>query len=206
MKNSVIIVIGIILVLFGAFSLVVNVVSVFGHIQVNNIELPLSIPRSIAVDNNGRIYCGLNGYCRIQMYSQEGKFIKGWPVDTGGGDFRIYIDKNNNLMVLTNSRVNLFIFNSNGEILKTASIELNPFDYFNNKSERYQCKDRNGNLYQILSGIVPKIIKTNTNGTKNVVLSMPWQQVFFSFPISLIIFALGIGLNAYMLLFKKKLE
>src|SRR3989304_5091775 len=43
-------------------------------------ELPLGDPGPMAVDSKGNIYLVLNFYYRIQKYSSDGIFLRGWPL------------------------------------------------------------------------------------------------------------------------------
>ena len=48
------------------------------------VEFPLSDPRDVAVDSQGRIYVAEGMYSRVQRYSPEGQFQLGWFVPTAG--------------------------------------------------------------------------------------------------------------------------
>ena len=203
LKEILTLILGILLTLFGAFGSLSGPIFSYSNFQGEKIEFPLSMPKSIVVDSHGHIYCGLNFYSRIQVYNRNGKFLKGWPVNALGGDFRIFIDNKDRLQVITNSGRYRYIYNFDGKMLKSDPVNIDGYTFFNEDPIRYRCKDKEGNLFEIKQALFPGIYKTSLTGEKVAVISMPISMWFFTFPVSLLIFGIGMSLNVYILFFKK---
>lgn len=54
-------------------------------------EEPLMTLGSITRDANGRIYCGMFFYQRVQVYEADGTYVGGWFVGAAGGHFSLAV-------------------------------------------------------------------------------------------------------------------
>ena len=76
-------------------------------------RFPLAHLDAIAVDSRGQIYCLSLFYCRVQVFDEEGNFVRGWFVPIPKGLFRMMVDDQDNLRIAARKNgVNLF-FDSN---------------------------------------------------------------------------------------------
>ena len=55
-------------------------------------ELPLRPPVSLAVAKEGTFYVGLQYWSRIQLYDADGRFLRGFPIESSGGIFHMGFD------------------------------------------------------------------------------------------------------------------
>ncbi len=144
-----------------------------------NIELPLAEPNHIAVVNNGLIYCGLNIYNKIQVYDQNGNFVKGWFIESGGTGFGITINEDMIKIVTFANKHYFYDFNGNllreedhGDPTKSATYDEDLAGLKGNgKGPVY---DKMENSYFIKSHwLFPKIIKKTSSGKEVILVSAP---------------------------------
>ena len=140
-------------------------------------ELPLGDLRGIAVDSEGRIYCGLQSYERIQVYDASGSFIRGWFVKANGGSFRIRLNSDDQLEVATARNDMFYIFDHNGLIIDQKSNVDHFFDEFGEEGERIYSDNKMGTLYSIRGGLLfPHIVKKDLLGNETTVVSTVWYK------------------------------
>ena len=137
-------------------------------------RFPLGDLGSLGVDSKGNLYCGSIFYCRIQVYSPQGEFIRGWFLNSGGGTFQIEIDKEEKLHVHTARGNKYFIFSKEGKLLHKEipwSGEISSLgSFFKND---YTGND--GNTYTIRHHwYLPIVVKTNAKGKDSVIVSDPF--------------------------------
>ncbi len=155
-------------------------------------ELPNSEPHGIAIDKEGNIYCGSKGYTgRIQKYSPDGKFIRGFDTHGGtwrGTDFGFYFNGEGNLCILfsglsrskRDSFYRLTIYDSKGNALKTEEYTKPGTDYFN--PVKNQVVDSAGNTYIFKGFLFPRVIKQTPEGGASIIISTPIWLWFFQAP------------------------
>jgi hypothetical protein len=146
-------------------------------------RFPLGDLESIAVDSEGNIYCGTNFYSRIQAYSPDGKFLRGWFIDASGGYFQIKIDDQDNLHVGTARGDHHYIFSTKGELFSVK--EMSPKEETKVFGDTYYSlpQDSDGNVYKIRNGILlPRVIKITPKGAESVVVSDPFHLWFIKGP------------------------
>ena len=131
-------------------------------------ELPITRCEGIVVSSDGRIFCGLPDYRKIQVYDTEGKFLLNFPIDAGGGEFAMRINKDDNLEVGTTRNDMLFVFDKSGKLLESIQAE-GVIESFNN-IPRHEFMSNNV-VYKIKSPLFyPAIVKIMPNNGKEVVL------------------------------------
>lgn len=100
--------------------------SVWGRFRY---ERPLTELMGIAVDSEGRIYCGTPPYNRIQVYSAEGRFIDSWYYP-GTAEYRLRVNENDQLEVADANRTRrgdmtdiLTTYDRTGKILSREEVD-----------------------------------------------------------------------------------
>jgi len=168
------------------------------------LRFPLGDPASLAVDSEGNLYCGLIPYCRIQVYSPEGKFIRGWFVDNGGRRFQIKIDEEDKLHVHTVSGNRYFIFSKEGK-LRHKEIPWSGERSSLGSFSQNDYKGNDGNIYKIRSQVffLSKVVKTDANGNESVVLSDPFFLCLVNAPFPVLFWGF---LGAFLYMIKYYLE
>src|SRR6478735_842158 len=86
-------------------------------------ELPLGDTEGIVVDKFGRIYIGLGFYGKVQVYDNEGHFLRNWKVESSGGSFRIDLTKEQNILIATARGNKQIVYDTNGNILSKTVID-----------------------------------------------------------------------------------
>jgi len=160
-------------------------------------ELPLGDPGPVAVDNQGNIYLAVKFYYRIQKYSPDGVFLKGWP--SHDNNPRMRVNENGQLEIANDNRNRssdnpdtLTIFDSDGNIINTKT-ENSCYELFGKSCEHF-CRDKNGNTYSIHSKYWrPYVIKTAPSGKKTKVIASPLYLWMIQGPLpAWLFFAVGL--------------
>ena len=137
------------------------------------VELPLGDLSGIAVDGQGRIYCGSPFYGRVQVYDADGRFLRGWFVDAGGGAFRLRVSPADELEVAAPRGSMYFRFDAEGNVLEEEADVPDYFVQFGEEGER-RCRDVEGNTYTICWALLfPHIVRQSPDGTRATVVSTP---------------------------------
>jgi len=181
----------------------------------DSFEMPLGDLTGIAVDSEGNIYCGTPFYSRVQVYDIEGKFLYGKCFDSSGGAFKIKINENDQLEVMTYRGHKKLLFSKNGTLLNERS-NVSTFKVgFENVNDKY-CFDEKRNIsYQITPILLPfpksihllgaHIVKKDATGKETIIIKTPFYKWFFMgpFPGFLFIF---IGTPVYSIILGKKIK
>lgn len=195
MKDLVLFRVGIFLIILSAIGFLFGLFSAKGSYRNLRFEFPLSIINSIAVDDEGRIYCGLGFYSRVQVYNQNGKFLMSWHVDAYEGGFDIKIDEKDYLLVETYRGKRRYHFSLNGTLMKTEVLEEIGHERIREVTDPF------GNFYSIkCSFLGPSIVK-KTKGSTELIIRTPWYLWFLQFPFPLIFFAILGGIFCWYYLF-----
>ena len=154
-----------------------------------NIEVPLGDLEGIAVDADGNIYCGTPFWQRVQVYDQEGSFIRGWSVDAGGGMFRIRTDKDGYIHAATARGGMHYTYRPDGTLVSEAE-EPELLGTF----QAYSIVADDGSRYDICSpNLFPNIVKTDENGQSRRVVGPRWHLWLIQGPFpAFILFAVGV--------------
>jgi hypothetical protein len=128
-------------------------------------ELPLGDTEGIVVDKFGRIYVGLGFYGKVQVYDNEGHFLRNWKVESSGGSFRIDLTKEQNILIATARGNRQIVYDSIGNIL--SKIVIDRIYSRRNKQGDIYITDQKGK-YEIIGYVFPKIVRT-TLEKKNIV-------------------------------------
>jgi hypothetical protein len=57
----------------------------------------------------------------VQVYDKQWKFIRGWWIDAGGGDFKLRISDTNTIHVITARKSRHYIYDLNGNLLSSSN-------------------------------------------------------------------------------------
>ena len=133
----------------------------------NQVRLPLSSPTGLAIDKEGYLYVALSTYGRIQKYSIDGKFTKGWFVNTAGAYFDIWIDENNFLHAIIARGGGHEIFDLNGNLMSDNNVSSDESMQLFNIAEEYKAKLADKGVLEFKSkGWVPEIILSKSFANK----------------------------------------
>jgi len=145
---------GIFLLVIGVCSFINGLLSASGSTPwiTEKTEIPLTTVGDYIMDNEGRLYCSLNFYCRIQQYDSSGNFLRGWFTDSGGGEICMKIDDKSQIIVANIKFHNIITFDSEGKIIKKEKLEGNEYEKWKKKDEKSE------NLLKILQSKIPLYI------------------------------------------------
>ena len=179
----------------------IEIVTIFACSWISNagvrfvsskIKFPLNIC-AFDVADRGEVVCFSNAHNRIQLFSKNGQFLKGWFVDNGGFTAgRVLIDSNDLIHFATPDDRH-FIFDFDGNIIKDSHQKDILDDII--KLQHSKINRRYDNcFYKIKSGIKGTgIVKTDSTGYESIVVSVPlyicflgervpWLVFFFLMP------------------------
>ena len=128
-----------------------------------NNEIPLGDIKGFVVDKNGNIYVGSGFYERVQVYNENGEFIKNWPVEAYGGTFYMDKNKNDEILITTARGDEQILFDVNGVVLSKK--EINGLNYGNYETDWRTFTSDKGVKYEIKGSIFQKIVKLNPEHT-----------------------------------------
>jgi hypothetical protein len=143
-------------------------------------ELPLGDIGGIAADSNGNVYMIAHFYSRIQKYSSDGEFLRGWP--SNHNNPRLRVNQHDQLEVADDRRTRsgddfpdtLSTYDSNGDLISEEVVD-GCYDEFGEESEK-SCQDNNGNKYSIHNKYWwPHVIKTTNQGAETKAVKTPFH-------------------------------
>lgn len=139
----------------------------------SNTQLPLGDLQSVALDSQGRIYCGLGFYSRIQVYDNQGRFLRGWWVDAGGGMLRFHVAEGDRLEVEAVRRDRVFTFDPNGHLIESNQETETQREVFDRR-DQLAAADARGRTFAIRNRLFwPHVVREDQAGQTTVV-STPW--------------------------------
>lgn len=148
-------------------------------IDTSKVRFPQTGSKGISVDSKGRIYCAIFDYQRLQVYDQNGQFIRGWftYIPKDGFGLHLVTDPNDNIHIVAD--VSHDIYDSNGVLLSTKRGE-NSDPNKEHVGEGYNLtRDQHGNVYRFHSGLssmlFPKIIKIIPTGEQKALIEDPLE-------------------------------
>lgn len=168
----------------------------------SSIRFPLNVS-DYDVGCHGHVVCFISSHNRIQVYSEDGQFLKGWFVDNGGYTAGSVLIDPNDLIHFATPADRHFIFDLDGNIVKDSYSK----GIGNSLTELNRAKYKNGQAgfnYKALFGIKGKrIVKISPEGKESVVVSDPFFIWLFQewFPL---LFFLFFPMFCYSLVIKKE--
>lgn len=192
-------IIGVLLLAVGSVGFLFDVL--FGFLPdsfqevLDSFELPLGDLRGIAVDSEGRIYCGLQFLDRVQVYDAQGQFLYSVSIGTAGL-FRIRINEDDQLEVATARNDKLYLFDKEGNLVHELSNVGHYFSDFGKTGESRFYNDKEDATY-LRKGypIWAHVVKRDSAGQENIIIRTPFHKWVFQGPLPALFFCL-IGLVA----------
>lgn len=146
--------------------------------QLATTEFPLGDPQGVAVDTQGRFFVVDALNLRVQRYSPEGEFQRGWFVPKKIFAVRTTADDR----VIVGAEGGARIYSPDGELLEGPS-------------EQYHLQ--RGEItgpYEVRRGLIPRIIDTRTG---QAVIATPWPLFLFASPFpAFLYFLVGVAFIA----------
>ena len=78
-------------------------------------QFPMGFVDGAVTDRAGNFYCPSTSFGRIQVYDRNRQFLYGWFVDASGGSFRIHMDPEDRLEVVTARGRTRYLFDLHGK-------------------------------------------------------------------------------------------
>ncbi len=155
-------------------------------------QLPLGDLESVALDSQGRIYCGLAFYSRIQVYDEQGRFLRGWWVDGGGGMLRLHMAEGDRLEVEAARKNRVFTFDLNGSLIESNQ-QTETQRKVSDRLDQLPVTDARGRTYAIRNRFFwPHVVREDQAG-RTTVVSTPWYLWPIMGPLpAWIFFAIGL--------------
>jgi hypothetical protein len=138
-----------------------------------NVEIPLGDINGFVVDKDHNIYIGCAFYERVQVYNNEGEFIKNWPIEAYGGMFYMSKTEKDEILITTARGDDQTLYNKNGKILSKKNIDHQTFMESENDWKTFTTD--NGIEYIIKGSLIQKIVKLNPEKTiinQNILLQL----------------------------------
>ncbi|MBI1372441.1 MAG: hypothetical protein GC159_06730 [Phycisphaera sp.] len=170
----------------------------FGSLSINNgstdwlgdnVELPLGDLTDVEVDGDGHVYCALQGYHRVQVYDADGRFVRGWQVESQTGRFRMQLGDTGHVEVATLRGDMLFVYDTNGKLLDARDGGHTAYFAFGEGHDRVAPQQgRDGHVYRVADAqLYPHVVRcdaTDGGGAKeSTVVSMPFYYWPFMAPV-----------------------
>ena len=162
------------------------------------IEFPLGEPEGIAVDAAGRVYLGLQFYHRVQVYDAEGRFLRGFFVNSGGGVFRIRINSEGRLDVAATRGNSLTTYELDGTEVAREVDPTHRRHYYSEFGEEMQRRAAapHGTEYHLVSGLLfPRVDQVELSGDRRTVIRTDAARWFLKGPFPAGLFW-GLGIAA----------
>jgi hypothetical protein len=177
-------IIGHILVVFGLMTFFGGaLLSFWGSILPETLEMPFGHAEGIVKTKTGLIYLGLQSYNRVQVYNSSGKFIESKYVDAGTGTFWIKLDENGLVNIYTSRKQKHYVLDNTNKIIIDEQYTRNLDDYVNKKEANY-FKENDSDVYYVSWGyIYPRVIHRNVFGKEHTIISQPLYIWIFGLPL-----------------------
>jgi len=146
------------------------------HPNPTSIQLPIAMPGDITVDNQGKIYCFLRIYKRIQIYSPNGKFLRGSFIKVAG-ECRLGVQEDGSIRLAKSANRHI-IFDTNGNLLDEIEVGRAEHVKFWDKTKN-EHRDSAGNIYKVVDKWhSPKVVQISPTGEQSVLISNSFRQWF----------------------------
>jgi hypothetical protein len=148
-------------------------INVAGSHLPSGLEVPLGVLSGFTVDDEGRIYCAVESYGRLQQYDSEGRFLKGTYIPASAGAFRVVWNDESHRVVVATAR-NQMVYELNGDldvVSRTKNLEL----FFELDRNWSASVIRSDAVYRLSDFFLlyPRIIKTNPGGAARTIVTTP---------------------------------
>lgn len=150
------------------------------YIIPEDLKFPLSRISGFDIDDNGRIYIAIQDYSRIQIYEQDGNFLSGFFVPSGGGVFHFWI-KDDHINVVTSRTNKHLVFDFRGKLLRDEDISsIGSYKELSKYAAGIKEKYVDNYKYKISNQRwFPHVTKVTPEGEESVVLADPLYVCVF---------------------------
>jgi len=154
------------------------------YVTLANLRCPLGELCDFDIDSDGQFYCAVALSGRVQVYSPEGNFVRGWFVRNLGGEFKIDIDPNDMVHVHTRRHVSKpiarhYIYSKEGKLIESLYTPKVDDVYFSRNTQA----SHEGVLYQMRGRhVFPVIERVEPGNDRMTVISDPFYLWFIKSP------------------------
>lgn len=161
-----------------------------------SVQMPSGELKGITVDRAGNIYCASSFYSNVQVYDENGDFIRALFVAPGLQTLAIMIDNKNLLHIASEGSDVHYVYSDDGVLMD--EIEEEGEILYNEIKSRgtHTCMDKNRNIYTIRGyWLYPHVLKTSTMGRTQKIVTVPFYLWIIMAPFPAILyFFLGFGI------------
>lgn len=146
------------------------------YVTLANLRYPLGELCDFDIDSDGQFYCAVASSGRVQVYSPEGNFVRGWFVRNLGGEFKIDIDPNDMVHVHTRRHASKsvprhYIYSKEGKLIESLHTPKVDDVYFSRNTQA----SHEGALYQMRSRhLFPIIERVEPDSGRMIVIADPF--------------------------------
>lgn len=158
--------------------------------KCRNVEFPLCAVGDIALGRKGRMFVALNGYRRIQVYGENGYFIRGWFMKSGAGMMQLHITEDNQIHVAALRQEMTYIYNEQGEKLDQKRGIPDTVPGFDKRGP--VRASRGGRRYELeWPWLNPRIVEISNGGERRTFISNPLHLWLLAMPLPTFLFMAG---------------
>ena len=163
---------------------------------VISVQMPFGELKGIVVDRAGNIYCVSTFYSNVQVYDENGDFIRTHFIAAGNESFGIMIDENNLLNIATEKTDINYVYSDDGVLMDKIEGEGEILYSEIRGLGTHTCMDKNRNIYTIKGYWVnPYVLKTSPMGRTQKIVTVPFYLWIIMAPFPAILFLfLGFGI------------
>ncbi len=143
------------------------ILALIGGSNLSSVEFPLGDPDGAFVDSRGRIYVGDGFYFRVQRYSPDGAFERGWFVP---GIIALRVSNADQVEVATRSANRVQTYDTEGRLLR---------DFRREDIYSYVDSWRTDGSYLVKGGLLPRVVDAATGKT---VIDTGWRKRLIAAP------------------------
>lgn len=152
--------------------------------QLATTEFPLGMPSDVAVDSQGRFYVVDRLHLRVQRYSPDGEFERGWFSPRTDEKLKVFVvRRGDDDRVIVGEGPRTYTYTSDGELLEIRSDEDELRQVLWGKAPTAP--------YAIRGSLIPHIVDTRTGRT---VIATPWTLRLIASPFpAFVYFLIGVA-------------
>lgn len=184
-------------ILFGLGSCAAGLaVTVIGSRLPSDLEVPLGDLSGFTVDEEGRVYCAVQFYGRLQQYDPAGTFLGGVHIPASSGAFNVAWDERSNRIVVATVR-NRMVYELNGDLEIIAS-GMDPERYFEMENVRRSSVVRDNVVYSLSNFLLlyPRIVRTDSSGVSRTIVRSPLHLWLVMGPVPAVLYVvIGMALG-----------
>ncbi|MBM1106961.1 hypothetical protein JQC67_12490 [Aurantibacter crassamenti] len=154
--------------IISVFSNILAIVGVIGfwsgsYFYNENTEIPLGDIKGFVVDKENNIYVGSGFYEKVQVYDEDGNFLKNWDLEAYGGTFTMNLTEHEEILITTARGNEQIWFNKNGRILSQKKIGNGTYEESKRDWRTFTTKENV--QYEIKGTIFHELVRLNPKKT-----------------------------------------